>query len=163
MLSRQDRRQVILIYTIGIIVLLMACATIYRVIYEPLRHELRYLHQQISDETPNSIDHVAVSLGEYAPWMAGLHVSEAQLRSRLTQLMNQAHVQLKEMRLGEKQLAAPFYEMPIHLKLTGSYFAITHFLVSLANAHLIFNFKKIVLAKSHALLNAAIVMQLRML
>jgi hypothetical protein len=152
-----------MIYSVGIIVLVVACAMMYRVVYEPLRHELRYLHQQISNETPDSINRASTSLGEYDQWLAGLQISELQLRHQFTQMVSKAHVQLKEMRFDAKTSSTPFIEMPIYLKLTGTFSSVSSFFVTLANSHLIFDFKKLALSKSGSMIQAAILLHLRTL
>jgi hypothetical protein len=161
MLSRQDRRQIILVYMAGLLLLCVCCMAAYKLLYVPARSELRYLHQTISDETPNKIEEHSMSLGEYQQWMSSLKVSQSGVRQGITTLVHAAAVRLIELRFDAKQKLKPFAEIPVFLKVKAGFPAIMTFFTHLANSHLIFSFRNLQLNKEGSSIIAAVHLQLR--
>ncbi len=162
MLSRQDRRQVILIYIVGFITFFLTVATAYKIVYEPLRHELRLLHQELTDETPGSIQGFGASLGAYEPWLAALSLTQDQLRSELIEILSKSHVQLAQIRFDEQKKEKPFSELPIFLKVRGNFSSLIQFFVALSNAHLLFDFEKLALTKHDSMIQSTMTLRFRM-
>jgi len=160
MLSRQDRRYIILTYGISFLFLIVACAAAYKMVYKPARNELRHLHQTLSDQTPNSIEQKpAAQLGMYDAWVQSLYVSQSGLRRQITQMIQQASVRLIELRFDAKKPAASLTALPVLLKVDGLFPQMMRLFTKMANSHLVFNFKKLQLQKKGEKLMASMQLQ----
>lgn len=159
MLSRHNKHQLILTYLIGFMMLVFACMSMYRLLYVPMRTELRHLHQEITDETPNSITKHVVSLGTYQPWMQSLAYTDVDLRKQMVAMLSSDALHVIELRFLKKKQDAEFFQRPVYLKLSGAFPNIVNFFTRLANSHLVFTFEDLHLSQQNHLLQA--VMQLR--
>ncbi len=163
MLSRQDKRHVVLIYTLGFVIFLIACISIYKIIYEPARSELLALHRQLSAQTPANVAGVNIGFGEYAVWQNAVSDSQKQVYQKLMSMIGKASLQVQEIRFDEKQAATPFYELPVSVKISGNFTNLMHFFIALANAHMVFSFEQLALAKTESSIQAVLQLRFRVL
>lgn len=162
MLSRQDKRHIILMYVTGFIFLAICCAAVYKLIYEPAASELRHLHRVISNETPENIVE-KTSLGHYQEWVKPLNESQQTIREQITGLVHLSATHLIEMRFDAKTEGKPFSQIPVLLKVRGAFPAVMSLLTRLANAHLIFSFDKLDLSKVSSSILASLQLRFRTL
>lgn len=163
MLSRQDRRQIIKTYLIGLLILACGCMIVYKLVYEPLKAELIQLHDHLSESTPASYRLPQVSLGAYQPWYASLKLSSQQLRQRFMHVINHAQVSLQELRFDTVKSTTPLSTTPIYMKLQGQFSQVMRLLVTLSNSHLVYSLEQIHLARARGAIEAVLHLDLRTL
>ena len=161
MLTRQDRRQIMTTYIVGLFILCGSCFAIYKLIYEPLKSELIYLHDRLTQSTPASYRLPQGSLGHYQPWYAALQLSPEQLRNRLINLVSKSHVDLQELRVEARESAQPFSKIPIYLKMQGKFTHVMQLLVSLANSHLTYCMRNIHLLRINHRVEAVLHLEIK--
>lgn len=163
MLSRQDRRQVVRTYVIGFFIIVASMAFIYRFIYEPAKQELIELHGRLSQGTPSEYRLPQMSLESFKPWYQVLHASSEQLRERILNLIEAAHVSLKEIRFDTASKEPPFVNIPVTLKVEGDFTQLMQLFVGFANSHLIYAMQNTQLSLANQRIVAVLRFELRKL